>query len=50
MDEKLIGFCICTNNDAVFEDCKWYLDRLFIPEGYRVEIVPVTGLVLITQS
>lgn len=43
MDEKLIGFCICTNNDDAFEDCKWYIDRLYIPKGYRVEIVPVRG-------
>lgn len=40
-DEKLIGFCICTNDDEMFEDCKWYLDRLIVPDGYKMEVVPV---------
>ena len=38
--QKRIDFNICVNNEAFFEECKWYINRLTIPEGYEIRINP----------
>ncbi len=37
------SFIICTNNDAYYEECRLYIDRLRIPDGFCVEVIPVRG-------
>lgn len=43
MDEKQIAFIICVNDDVKYAECRYYLDRLIVPEGYEKDIVAVTG-------
>lgn len=38
-----IAFIICTNDDFYFNECTWYLNRLIIPQGVEIEIIPVVG-------
>lgn len=39
-NEKIIDFNICVNNEFVFEECKWYINRLIVPNGYEISINP----------
>ena len=41
MDEKMIAFIICMNNEMEFLECRNYLDRLRIPEGYCMDVIAV---------
>lgn len=41
LEDKLIGFCICTNSEEALEECSYYINRLNVPKGYRVEVTPV---------
>lgn len=36
-----IAFIVCVNDDAYFEECQYYINRLHIPEGYKTEILAV---------
>lgn len=41
MNDKKICFICCVNNETFWEECLFYLERLVIPEGYEVEIMPL---------
>ena len=41
VNEKKISIIICVNNEILFQECRRYLNRLLIPEGYELEICPV---------
>lgn len=41
MDKKKIAFIICVNNLLYFEECKWYIERLDIPDGYEIDVLAV---------
>lgn len=34
MDVKKIAFIICVNDEEEFEECRYYLEQLFVPDGY----------------
>lgn len=36
-----ISVITCTNNEQEYNECRFYLERLHIPEGYSLEIIPV---------
>lgn len=38
-----ISFIICTNQPDYLEECKRYIQALTIPDGYSIEIIPITG-------
>lgn len=40
-NKKKIAFIICTNDSLYFEECKAYIGRLVVPEGYEIEILAV---------
>ncbi len=42
MNEKKIAFIICVNNGPAYEECKYYLDRLSVPQGYETDVIAVT--------
>lgn len=42
MNEKLIAFIICVNNEVVFGECQYYINRLHVPEGYAVEMLAIS--------
>lgn len=43
MDEKKIAFIVCTNNNQWYSECARYIERLEVPTGMEVEIVPIIG-------
>lgn len=43
MDEKKIAFIICVNDEEEFSECRYYLERLFVPEGYHTDIISIRG-------
>ena len=43
IDYRKIAFILCVNDNLFFSECKKYIQRLTVPKGYSVEIVPVYG-------
>lgn len=41
MNNKQITFIICVNNEIYFEECKFYINRLIVPEGYTVDLIAI---------
>ncbi len=39
--ETEVSFIICTNNDRYLEECGFYIDKLQVPEGLTVKVIPV---------
>lgn len=39
--DNKIAFILCVNNQMYFDECCAYLDRLSVPDGYEVEVLPV---------
>ena len=36
-----IAFILCVNDERQYKECCFYIQRLMVPEGYSVEIVPI---------
>lgn len=47
---KKIAFIICTNNKIQFDECKLYIDKLIVPDGYETELIPIYGAVSMTSG
>lgn len=47
---KKIAFIICTNNKIQFDECKLYIDKLIVPEGYETELIPIYGAASMTSG
>lgn len=43
LDERQIAFITCVNDEEEYEECRYYLDRLEIPEGYHTDIISIRG-------
>lgn len=43
MDKQKICFILCVNQEVFYEECCFYLSRLFVPENYSVEVKAVWG-------
>ncbi|MCR8642779.1 glycosyltransferase family protein [Paenibacillus sp. N1-5-1-14] len=43
MNPYKIAFIACVNDDKMFEKCRLYLNRLYVPPGYSIEIIPIYG-------
>ena len=43
MNENKIAFIICTNNQLYFNECCYYIDRLFLPEGFERDVIGIEG-------
>ncbi|MBB6624733.1 glycosyltransferase family protein [Clostridium gasigenes] len=41
MDDKKIAFIIVVNNELAFEECKFYISNLIVPNGFNVEVIPM---------
>ena len=41
MNEKQIAFIVCVNDEMKYSECRYYLERLRIPEGYAVEMIKI---------
>lgn len=40
--ERKIAFIICVNDDQYYEECLYYINSLYLPQGYEKEIIAVT--------
>lgn len=40
-DAAAVAFIVCVNNEAYFEECQYYINRLSVPEGYKTEILSI---------
>lgn len=45
-----IAFILCVNDDRYYQECCYYLDRLLVPEGYCLEVIPVYGAKSMTSG
>ena len=43
MDEGKVAFIICVNDEEMYAETKLYLEHLLVPQGMKVEIIPVWG-------
>ena len=41
MDEKKICFILCYNDERALEECLFYLNQLYVPEEYEIELLTV---------
>lgn len=41
MNEKKIAFIICVNNIFYFEECRYYIDHLNIPESFEIDMLAI---------
>ncbi len=41
MNEKKIAFIICVNNQLYFEECRFYIEQLNIPEGFETDVLAI---------
>lgn len=41
MNEKKIAFIICVNNSLYFEECRYYIEHLNIPEGFEIDVLAI---------
>lgn len=42
MNEKQIAFIVCVNDEMKYSECRYYLERLKLPQGYEKDIITVT--------
>lgn len=38
-----VAFIICSNNELYYNECVDYIERLYVPEGYTIDILCITG-------
>lgn len=43
INENKIAFIVCVNDEAEYEECRFYLDALHIPKGYMTDVIKVEG-------
>lgn len=41
MNDKKICFIACVNDNDFFSECLLYIDRLYIPDGYEIEVLSI---------
>lgn len=41
MNEKEIAFIISTNNEQYMEECRYYISKLYLPDGYKSDIIEI---------
>lgn len=50
MNEMKVAFIIAVNDEIDFSECKYYINSLYIPEGFEIEIIPVRGAHSMTSA
>ncbi len=41
LDRQKIAFITCVNDEDEYAECRYYIERLHIPEGYAVDVVSI---------
>lgn len=39
--KETIAFVICVNNELYFEECRYYIEHLEVPEGYDIDVIGI---------
>lgn len=50
LDDKKICFITCVNDDFMYDECQFYLQRLDVPQGMSVEVLDVRGATSMTAG
>lgn len=50
MNDKKICFIICYNDDKYINECLYYINRLFIPDGYTIDVLMVKDAYSMTSG
>lgn len=45
-----ISFVICVNDETYYEECLFYIEKLHVPEGFTLEVLPVWQAASIYQG
>lgn len=40
-NSRRIAFIICVNNQLYFDECRYYIEQLSVPAGYKIDIIDV---------
>lgn len=43
MEENIISFIVCTNNELLFNSIYQFILALNVPKGYDIEVLPIVG-------
>lgn len=41
MNERKVAFILCMSNEREYSECKRYLDRLIVPEGFEMDVITI---------
>ncbi len=50
MNDRKIAFIVCVNNELYYEECLWYINQLYVPEGYETDVICITEAESIAQA
>lgn len=50
MDEHKVAFISCVNDEMEYAECRYYLERLLIPEGYSIDIIGIREATSMTSG
>lgn len=50
MNDKQVAFIICVNDDFEYAECRYYLDRLRVPEGFSRDIITIREATSMTEG
>lgn len=50
MNDKKISFIMCVNDAMYINECKYYIDKLIIPDGYSIDVITVKEANSMTQG
>lgn len=50
VNEYKFCFIICANNEVYLEECLWYINQLYIPEGFESETLIIRGASSMTSG
>lgn len=41
MDDRMVCFIVCSNDNLYTQECLYYINRLNVPEGYEIDVLTV---------
>lgn len=50
MNEHKFAFILCTNDDLYLSECLQYLNQLFVPDGYEIELFTIYDAASMTEG
>ncbi len=50
LDDHRVAFIVCVDNVQYYEECRWYIERLYVPDGFVTDIICITGAESIAEA